>query len=64
MSKVIQFPDTKQRVAFKKNIAKNKRNNFFKNILQFVGKILSGVFFSIRLGIATALHFFSSLVLL
>jgi hypothetical protein len=63
MSKVIQFPDTKQRVAFKRNVAKNKRGNFFKAVLQTVRKILSGVFFSIRLGTATALHV-SSLVVL
>lgn len=57
MSNVISFPNGKERVAFKRNIAKNKLKHIFKSILQFVSKAVHEIFFIIRLTIATTLHY-------
>ncbi len=57
MSNVIHFPNGKERVAFKRNIAEAKCYNIFKSILKLVGKAISRIFFTIRLTIATTLHY-------
>ena len=57
MSNVISFPNGKERIAFKRNIAKNKLKNISKSILQLVSKAVHGIFFTIRLTIATTLHY-------
>lgn len=57
MSNVISFPNGKERVAFKRNVAKNKLKNIFKSILQFVSKAVHEIFFIIRLTIATTFHY-------
>ena len=66
MSNVISFFNGKERVAFKRNIARTKRYDFFKSILQFVSKAIHEIFFIIRLTIATTLHyvFYASLSIL
>ncbi len=63
MSKVIQFPSGRERVSFKKQVLKQKRGSYLLKIMQFIGRIFSSIFYSVRLGIATALHL-SSLVVL
>lgn len=57
MSNVINFPNGKERVAFKRNITRTKRYNIFKSILQLVSKAIHGIFFTIRLTVATTLHY-------
>lgn len=57
MSNVISFPNGKERIAFKRNIAKNKLKDIFQSILQFISKALHGIFFTMRLTVATTLHY-------
>lgn len=57
MSNVINFPNGKERIAFKRNIAKNKLKDIFQAILQFISKAIHGIFFIMRLTVATTLHY-------
>ncbi|ACP54024.1 Unknown (plasmid) [Rickettsia africae ESF-5] len=57
MSNVINFPNEKERITFKRNIANTKRYNIFKSILQLVSKAIYDTLFTIRLTIATTLHY-------
>lgn len=57
MSNVISFPNGKERVAFKRNIARNKLNDICKSILKLLSKAVHEIFFIIRLTVATTLHY-------
>ena len=66
MSNIINFPNGKERIAFKRNVAKNKLKNIFDSILHFLSKAIHEIFFLMRLTIATILHyvFYGSLSIL